>query len=194
MFFNLFSFLNTTNYSFEGKKEGEKVIIFLHRHWYILVSKFVFLFVAAFLPLLVIAFFGKVLISLQLIPLFTCLWAFYYMLLWYALFYSLTMYTLDMWIVTNIRIINSVQRGFFNRIISELPLDKVQDISFHIEGAIPTFLKFGDITVQTAGTERHFTFEEIPNPQGVKEKIMELVSIRQYELENEFEAHLRAKL
>lgn len=184
---SLFSFLNTTSYSFEGKKEGEEVIIFLHRHWFVLVAKFVFIILSGFLPFLFLVVFGKAIISLNYMPLFTCLMSFYYMALWYAIFYSLTMYTLDTWIVTNMRIINSVQRGFFNRSIAELSLEKIQDISVLVDGAIPTFLHFGDIRVQTAGSERHFTFEQIPNPQGVKDTIMNIIDNTKTETEEKFD-------
>lgn len=190
----LFSFLNTTNYSFEGKKEGEEVIIFLHRHWFVIVTKLALIFLAGFLPFFFLLLFGKVIVSLNYMSVFTCIMSFYYMFLWYSIFYSLTMYTLDTWMVTNMRIINSVQRGFFNRNIAELSLDKIQDVSVLVEGAIPTFLHFGDIRVQTAGSERHFTFEQIPDPQGVKDKIMELVAIKKHEIENEFEEHIISRL
>ncbi len=86
------------------------------------------------------------------------------------------MYALDVWIVTDRRIIDSTQHGFFNRTISELHLSRVQDISTQTKGIIPTFLKFGDLQVQTAGTEEKFKFFQIPNPGKVKDTIMKLTA------------------
>ena len=41
---------------------------------------------------------------------------------------------------------------------------------------IQTFLHFGDLQVQTAGTEEKFKFLQIPNPERAKDEIMKLVS------------------
>ena len=88
------------------------------------------------------------------------------------------MYTLDVWIVTNHRIVDSTQNGFFNRTVSELHLARIQDISVQTKGVIQTFFKFGDLQVQTAGTEERFNFSQIPNPGQVKDEIMKLASAR----------------
>ncbi len=191
---DLFSFLTSTSYSFEGKKEGEEVIIFLHRHWITLFGQTLIILLGALLPFLGIFLFGKFLSSTGSLPMFATLSAFYYLLLWYAFFYSLTMYTLDSWIVTNMRIINSVQTGFFNRQISELALDKIQDVSFKTKGALATFINFGDINVQTAGSDKLFMFEQIGKPQEVKDQIMELVATKKHEFEHELGKGLREEL
>ena len=81
---------------------------------------------------------------------------------------------LDAWIVTNERIINISQKGFFNRDISELKLTKIQDVTSEIVGVIPTILGYGNIYVQTAAEVERFTFYQIPNPNEVKNTIVQL--------------------
>lgn len=190
----IFSFLNSTSYSFEGKKEGEEVVIFLHRHWFIIMTRIAFLISAALIPFIILFIFGKAIAGYGLLPLFAALWAVFYMMLWYSVFYALTMYTLDTWIVTNMRIINSVQHGFFNRSISELALDKIQDVSIDVDGATATVLRYGNLKVQTAGSERHFIFEQTPNPQEVKDKIMQLVANKRHEVEHEIGREIKQEL
>ena len=190
----IFSFLYETSYSFDGKKEGEEVVVFLHQHWFTIVSKFVLIFIGAILPFIVLGIFGQAISSLQLLPLFAAAWAAYYLILWYTLFYSLTMYTLDTWIVTNMRIIYSEQHGFFNRSISELSLDKIQDVSLMVDGPIATFLDFGNIKVQTAGSERLFNFELIPKPQNVKDTIMHLMEVKRKEDEESLGRELKEEI
>lgn len=172
-----FSFFKNTHYTFEGKKEGEEVIIFLHRHWFTIVSRVIFIVAAAFLPFVFLIALGQFILTYNLIALFAFLWGAYYLFLWYSLFYTLTMYALDCWIVTNMRIIDSRQHGFFNRIVSELSIGNIQDVSFNIEGAIPTMMNYGDVQVQTAGSEKHFHFLQIPKPQEVKDEIMRITGI-----------------
>lgn len=64
---------------------------------------------------------------------------FYYWMGWY---YSI-------YILTDLRLIDIRQKGFFNRTVREVGLDKVQSINYHIKGLQATLLKYGDITVQT---------------------------------------------
>ncbi len=168
---NLFSFISKTSYTFEGKKDDEVVYLFLHRHWFTIASKVAYLFVGALIPLGALIVFGQIIIQNNLLSVFILLSSCYYMALWFALFYILTMYTLETWIVTNMRVINSVQCGFFDRRISELSLHNVQDISIRMEGAIPTMMGYGDIEVQTAGAEHRFAFHDVPNPQAAKDEI-----------------------
>jgi len=49
-------------------------------------------------------------------------------------------------------------------------------MSVDTAGVIPTFLKFGDLQIQTAGTEEKFRFKQIPNPGKVKDEIARLSS------------------
>ncbi len=93
------------------------------------------------------------------------------------------MYTLDNWIVTTKRIIDSLQSGFFNRRVAELHLEKIQDVSYKIEGLLPTFFNYGIVEIQTAGKDNKFLFEQVPNPQRVKDIIMELI-LEEEEREN----------
>lgn len=171
----LFNFLEQTTYSFEGKKENERVVLFIHRHWFVVVSKLIFLTLITLSPLLIFSVFGQFIISNNLVPIFALFWSAIIMLSWILFFYSLTLYTLDTWLVTNMRIINSVQRGFFDRTVSELSISSIQDVSIKIDGVMATTLNFGHIEVQTASDAHHFTFEEVPAPQHVKDAIIAVV-------------------
>jgi hypothetical protein len=178
----MFNFLKNTSYTFEGKKDEENVVLFLHRHWYVLAGKISAIFALSLIPILALIVLGQLILSYKLIPLFTFLWAAYIMALWYYLFYALTMYTLDYWIVTNERIVNNTQQGFFNRNISELSIHMIQDVSVKLVGMVPTMLNFGSVEVQTAAKEGHFTLEQVPQPQSVKDKIMEIIEKTEEEL------------
>ncbi len=178
----MFNFLKKTSYTFEGKKEEENVVLFLHKHWFVLAKKTALLMVMSLAPILFLLVLGQLILQYNLIPLFTFLWAGYVMVLWYYLFYTLTMYTLDYWIVTNERVVNNVQHGFFNRAISELSIHMIQDISVKLVGLIPTTLNFGSVTVQTAAEKGHFLLEDVPEPQMVKDKIMEIIEKTEDEL------------
>jgi len=54
---------------------------------------------------------------------------------------------------------------------------------------IPTILNYGNLKIQTAGTEPKFTFKEIPNPIKVKELIMKARDNFIYEHPDNLETH-----
>lgn len=93
---------------------------------------------------------------------------------WLFFFLSLTDYVLDVWYITNKRIIDIQQEGFFSRKISEQYLNRIQDVTSETVGVLPTIFRYGDVRVQTAGEQEHFLFHEVPEPEQVRQLIMEL--------------------
>ena len=103
-------------------------------------------------------------------------------------------YYFDVWIVTERRIINIEQKGLFSRVVSELELEKIQDITTDVKGVIPTFLNFGDLHVQTAAEKERFLFRDIPDPYDVKNLIMNLQKKSESEEEEQFGKMLERKI
>ena len=100
-----------------------------------------------------------------------------YLLIIHALTITeITDYWLDVWIVTNERIINAEQHGLFNRLVSEVHLEQVQDITSETKGFLETFLTYGDVYVQTAAERERFRFKNVDNPDDVKITISQLVT------------------
>ena len=87
---------------------------------------------------------------------------------WIVFFFAWTEYKLDLWVVTTHRIFIVEQRSMFNREVSSLTLDKIQDLTIDIQGFLPTMLKFGDILVETAGEHKNFEFRNVKNPEAIK--------------------------
>ena len=81
-------------------------------------------------------------------------------------------YYLDMWLITNKRIIDIEQKGFFKREISTFRMERIQDVTVEINGIIQTLLDFGNIHVQTAGESQKFIIKGIGRPKQIKELIM----------------------
>lgn len=94
---------------------------------------------------------------------------------WLQIYGHFVDYYLDMWVVTNTRIINVEQTGLFGKTVSETDLYKVQDVTSSIEGFFPTTFNFGFVHIQSAGEVMRFVFEEIPAPHVVRKTIIDLV-------------------
>lgn len=178
---NFLSIFFQSNNSFEGEEAGEDVFLLLRRHIFVLYAHLTFILLPAFLPLILGLLFFSSLQTYNLMTLFILLSSILYTVLWLMAFYVLTMYTLDVWIVTDRRIIDTNQVSLFHRNISELHLPNVQDISVKTKGIIETMCKFGNVEIQTAAAENKFTFSQIPNPEKVKDTIMSLVGARNVE-------------
>ena len=98
--------------------------------------------------------------------------------------YGFVNYYLDVYIVTNKRIVDIKQNGFFRREIAELHLHQVQDVEARVEGFFKTLMHFGTIYIQTAGERENFVFEDVPHPYTLAKQIVEL---HEAQIESEYE-------
>ncbi|HWA64318.1 MAG TPA: PH domain-containing protein [Candidatus Paceibacterota bacterium] len=167
-----FSIFTNTQYTFEGKHSWENVVLLAYRHWFTLLAQGIAFFFFAILPIAVRLLAGDWIAQWGLEDLFRVLLIAYFLIWWYSFFYQVAMYLLDTWIITDHRVIDSEQHGFFNRTVAELSLTQIEDVSTRVEGFFPTLLNFGDLDVQTAGAYPKFSFKEIPNPVAVKDLLM----------------------
>lgn len=101
--------------------------------------------------------------------------SFYYLALLVFFYGRFVDYYLDMWIVTNRRLIDVDQIGLFGRSVSEVELYKVQDIRSDQRGFFATIFNFGNISVETSGAELRFMVSQIHNPNGLRREILELI-------------------
>lgn len=163
-----------------GKEPHEEVLVAFRRHVMAISKKLTgVIFVGCFpgLAFAGVRFFTPWLddqASLLYVVIVLLLGLFYlYILL--ALFHAWVVYYLDIWIITNERVIAIDQRGLFNRTVSELRLNRIQDVTSETKGFIPTLFKYGSIRVQTASEQDMFSFNEVPNPEIIARKLLDLM-------------------
>ncbi len=106
----------------------------------------------------------------------------YYLYISLFIFYTFFDYFLDLWIITDHHIINVEQKSMFMRTVSKEELDRIQDVTSEIKGLFATIFNYGNVIVQTAGTQEHFVFENVPAPQTVVDVILRSVNSRKQEL------------
>lgn len=154
---------------------GEKIVKILRRDVFILFKKILlFLFLLAlFVGFILISYYQDI-EQQYYFPLLILAASAYLLFVWLFFFFSFIDYYLDVWIITNERIINIEQKGFFSRTISEQRLFRVQDVTSETHGLLPTIFKYGNVHVQTAGEKGRFLFEEISDPNQVRDIIIKL--------------------
>ncbi len=153
----------------------EKIVVEARRHWYVFAAEVSSLALLALLPFaafIVLASSGAFEAVEGLLSLFVFVSAGWLLALWTLFFIFWTNYYLDVWIVTDRRIIDVEQHGLFSREISEFRLENIEDLTVEVKGLLPTFLRFGDVYVQTAGENREFAIHHVPNPHKLKDIIV----------------------
>jgi uncharacterized membrane protein YdbT with pleckstrin-like domain len=171
----LLSIFKESSQRFEGQEDGEEVVMVLRRHRFVLYLPVAFLALMCLVPIAIFYFYSKEIESGGFTSLFFFVSSLWYIGVWVLAFYFLTMYALNTVIITNRRVIDNDQLGFFNRKVSELHTNRIQDVSVHTQGVIETLLNFGDVTVQTAAVDKQFVFLQIPKPEAVKDAIMQVI-------------------
>jgi hypothetical protein len=133
---------NTPRLDFEGQRPGEEVLFVFRRH-IIAMRKGFYLLLIPFALTAIPPLIWQDNLELFLLPVgglaLGLLLFFYHYIMWYFTVY----------IVTNQRIRQVTQKGFFGKDVVELRLSKIQNISYNIPGFTGEVLGFGTIVIQT---------------------------------------------
>lgn len=154
----------------------EKILMVVRRHWFLIFSKaFVFAILLA-APFFVYPFAVLAPFEYQAIiyPLLNWMIAVYFLFLWVMFFLTVVHYYLDIWVITDRRILDVVQRSLFHREVSEFAINKVQDVTVTVKGFMPTLMHFGDVDVKTASETTTLVFYSIPEPYKIQDLIIQL--------------------
>ena len=167
------------------RKPYETQIIALRRHWLPMLVRIVAHPVLAAIPFGMYAFlrvnFPEMLEGPIRYTALVLAASAYELGMWLFLFTMFLDYELDMWVVTNDRLVNIEQHGLFARTIAELDLWRVQDVTSDVRGVFPTFFNYGNVYVQTAGTIGRFVLEQVPHPHEVRKLVLDMAEVdREY--------------
>ncbi len=170
----------------------EEVLKMVRKHWFIIFSELVVVVITAGLPIILFSFFLGIPKALgvdvhpetfgHIITFALATWILLCTLSGFAIW---THYYLDMWIITDRRIIAIEQLHFFNRNVAIFRLERLQDIEFSVKGLLQTFFNFGTLSAQTAGhTEANFKSNGMPRPDELQSIIQKAMDARLTELNN----------
>ena len=87
-----------------------------------------------------------------------------------VIMYRLFIWRMDALIITDQRVVENEQRGFFSKTVTELLYRDILEISYTKEGVASSIYNYGDIKIRTA-SENEIVFEKVPDPAGVVEVI-----------------------
>jgi len=157
-----------TKYLSKNLKEGETVLKIVKRYHLFITTRLVFFSVIILLDFFFMTYFINNSWWGILVFLVALVWS------GMMIYRSWYIWTLNVLIVTDQRIVDIDQKGFFNRTVSETTYRKIQDVSYSIKGMMPTMFHYGTITIQTAGTQAKIMLDYIHNPEQVQDLLTEL--------------------
>jgi hypothetical protein len=149
-------------------RSWEKVDIVLRRHW----IAFAFLAIYGLGGIIFTIMFLVILGSSASIILMLIAFWMYYSLFLYVNWLN---YELDVFILTNNRIVCVEQKTFLNRAVWETTLDKVQEVSIETKGLLANLFDFGTLRIMTSGSSPSFDMTYSPNPMTSSRYINNLV-------------------
>lgn len=165
---------------FESQDPQEKVLLIMRRH-FITNVPWILGFLVMLLAPLILPFFP----IMEFLPLryqnFTLL--FWYLFSFGFLLERFLSWYFNVYIVTDERVVDIDFYSLIYKEISSTKIDRIEDISYTISGALRNLMNFGTVAIQTSAEKRQFEFEDVPHPEKVTGFLNELL------LEEELESH-----
>src|SRR3989344_8306951 len=133
------------DFQFEGQRSDENIMLVRNQHPVVLWRMVVGVIVSLIIPWAILSWSG----GSALAWLLTINVAALTYLIWQRIY----TFRASVMILTDQRIINVGQKGFFNRTINEAELSRIQDVTSEIKGPLQTAFKFGTVVVRTASND-----------------------------------------
>ncbi len=162
---------------------GEHVVKQARKHWFLFLAELLPFALLAVIPFALPGFLRlapplaqyAAFFTVQ-IPLMRAALGVWLLVSWTGAWSAFTRYFLNAWVLTNERIVDIKQRGYFSREVSSVLLNRVQDVTTDVRGVLPSLLNIGDINVQSAGAVDKFHMHGIPKPEQMRDLILKYVS------------------
>lgn len=169
--------VNPSGVRFETQQDDETVILFLRQH---IIVNVPWIIISALLLVVPMVLFPMILSNLKLpfmIPggyILVGVLSWYLFILGFALTNFLRWF-FNIYIVTSERIVDIDFIHILYKEFSEARLVNIQDITYNTGGIFESFFNYGNVLIQTAGTQPNFEFLSVPRPDNVVQTVSELV-------------------
>lgn len=165
---------------FPSQGQNEKIYIAVREHWILLALRVAVWAIFLVVP---IAFYSY---APQNFPLLfegtsasfvqTAMFV-YIIFLALSLFIIFVLYYLNLHIITEMRIVDIDQEGLFTHSVSELNIEKIEDVTSETTGVLGNIFDFGTVYIQTAGATERFEFKNVPTPAKLVKIILDLYEL-----------------
>ena len=152
----------------QNMRPWEEVLMVVKRHWIVYVMLFIYFFSGVIVTFMIFFFFWL-----------NTWWYMLKIILWLIL--SIILYIewlnheLDMYVVTNNRVIGLEQIAFLNRAVTECNLWQIQEVNSKAKWLFANIFNYWTLSIQTAGSKTTLKMEFCPDVMQTSRKILNVV-------------------
>lgn len=159
---------NPEGFSFQTQKHNETILLFLRRHFITNLLWIVAAIILSIIPIVFIALNFKfpLLTTIQIPRQFVIiLTLFYYLILFSYIFINFLTWFYNVFLVTNERVIDIDYSNIVIHNVAETRVGQIEDVHYVQSGFVRSLFNFGDVFIQTAGSEKIFEALAVPKPR-----------------------------
>ena len=152
----------------QNMRQWEEVLMVVKRHWIVYVMLFIYFFSGVIVTFMIFFFFWL-----------NTWWYMLNIILWLIL--SIILYIewlnheLDMYVVTNNRVIGLEQIAFLNRAVTECNLWQIQEVNSKAKWLFANIFNYWTLSIQTAGSKTTLKMEFCPDVMQTSRKVLNIV-------------------
>ena len=152
----------------QNMRPWEEVLMVVKRQWIVYVMLFIYFFSGVIVTFMIFFFFWL-----------NTWWYMLNIILWLIL--SIILYIewlnheLDMYVVTNNRVIGLEQIAFLNRAVTECNLWQIQEVKSKAKWLLANIFNYWTLSIQTAGSKTTLKMEFCPDVMQTSRKILNVV-------------------
>ncbi|MFA7252543.1 MAG: hypothetical protein WC027_01675 [Candidatus Paceibacterota bacterium] len=159
--------------------ENEKSIAEVRKHPFYFYTQSLGLMILMIAPFFIFRIFSLIInwtyLTAEVVSFLIFAYTMFLSVIWILLFISWTDYFVDVWIITDTRIIDFELKGLYHKDVASVRLEDIEDVKVVVTGIIESWLKIGNLYIQTAGMEREFVIKGVCEPDKMKLAIMKAV-------------------
>jgi len=161
---------------FPNQQPNEKILYAIRHHWFLYIPNIVFSFlvVAGLIGVGMLFLLNFASLDGINIEIFTVAASMVILTATLLLLHGFVDQYLDLLIITDERVIDIKQNGFFKQKTKELHHVDITDVETEISGVFGVYLKFGDLTIKTGSEHEEVHIDAIPRAAKVARMLMDL--------------------
>lgn len=166
---------------FDQQEENETIELFLRQHPIVNVGWVVASLFFLILPPIILQLdsqFGSNFAGLISVNLLLGILLIYYLLLAAFAFEQFLSWYFNVYIVTNMHIVDINFHSLLSKEVIEISLDDIEVIAHHVAGVFGSLFHYGDVEIETAAETKRILFEKVPRPDLVTDKVQDLQRAR----------------
>lgn len=169
--------LRPTRVTFATQGRHEQVLLFLRQHPITQLPWIIISGLLIFMPIILIPIINSIIDNTFFIPL---RFGIVMLLFWYLATFAYAFVSFIMWyyninIVTNQRVVDIDFVYLLVQEVTATRIEQIEDVTYKRAGSFATLFDYGNVFVQTAGTEVNIEFLSVPKPRQIGKIIIDLM-------------------